>query len=70
MELQGICCASKGRNKSSMFGAENPVLIASCNQGKFSVVYELRRIDGDGCLAPLEIDRLQQFQDILVTPRP
>jgi len=32
--------------------------------------YELQRIDDDGCLAPLEIDRLQPFQDILATPRP
>ena len=53
-----------------MFGAENLMLIVSRNEGKFSVVYELHRLDDDGCLAPLEIDRLQPFQDILATPRP
>lgn len=46
------------------------MLIASRNKGKFSLVYELQRIDDDGCLAPLEIDRLQPFQDILAAPRP
>jgi hypothetical protein len=46
------------------------MLVASRNEGKFSVVYELQRIDDDGCLASLEIDLRQPFQDILATPRP
>jgi hypothetical protein len=53
-----------------VFGAENPVLIASRDERKFSLAYELQRIDDDGCLALLEIDCLQSFQNILVTPRP
>lgn len=32
--------------------------------------YELQRIDDDGCLLPLKLDRLQPFQDILASPRP
>lgn len=32
--------------------------------------YEIQRIEDDGCLAPLGIDRLQPFQDILASPRP
>lgn len=32
--------------------------------------YELQRIDDDGCFLPLELDRLQPFQDILATPCP